>query len=84
MRRLVDGYEPTGVAGSAEWPPHDSCPYDEHGNSSPISACRVGIRTTAQGMEIARRRFHHGGSGEMISAIWTSDTQTTISPGTLR
>ena len=54
MRRLVDGYEPTGVAGSAEWPPHDSCPYDEHGNSSPISACRVGIRTTAQGIEIAR------------------------------
>ena len=54
MRRLVDGYEPTGVAGSAEWPLHDSCPYDEHGNSSPISACRVGIRTTAQGIEIAR------------------------------
>ena len=49
MRRLVDGYEPTDVAGSAEWLLHDSCPYDEHENSSPISACRVGIRTTAQG-----------------------------------
>ena len=31
MRRLVDGYEPTVVAGSAEWPLHDSCPYDGHG-----------------------------------------------------
>ena len=59
------GYESTGVAGSAEWPPHDSCPYDEHGNSSPISACRVGIRTTAQGkrslVDDSRRRERRNG-----------------------
>ena len=30
MRRLVDGHEPTGVVGSAEWQLHDSYRYYEH------------------------------------------------------